>query len=74
MKEKTLGNIISTSPLALLYPQLAYACISEDITADMFSKIHECVMGEHIDVNAKASEGSEEGTDVESLLLSIPSH
>lgn len=81
MENKELYAVISSSPMALVYPQMAEACISAEVTAEMFDKIHTCMMGEPAPAltTALARENSAEGMDNDNAkaiaaLLSVPAH
>lgn len=75
MKNKELHSVISSSPLALAYPQMAAACISADVTADMFDRIHTCMMGEPAPAMTSAQESNAEDiAAIDNLLLSVLAH
>ncbi len=79
MENKELYAVISSSPMALVYPQMAEACINADVTAEMFDKIHTCMMGEPapapVITSAQTQESNAEDiAAINNLLLSVPAH
>ncbi|EGB0327488.1 TPA: hypothetical protein ACIVON_001425 [Salmonella enterica subsp. enterica serovar Poona] len=75
MENKELYAVISSSPMALVYPQMAEACISADVTAEMFDKIHTCIMGEPAPALARESSAEDMDNDKAiAALLSVPAH
>ncbi|HFW4207933.1 TPA: hypothetical protein ACIBOM_000869 [Salmonella enterica subsp. enterica serovar Reading] len=77
MENKELYAVISSSPMALVYPQMAEACINADVTAEMFDKIHTCMMGEPAPAPVMTSAQESNAEDIaaiNNLLLSVPAH